>query len=239
MKTSLHNYRIEYLSRFVSPGYRGYLHLASVLILGTVMIVVIAWRYGAAIQPIEWLTVPLTVLIASLVEYSAHRGPMHHQTPGLGALFERHTRRHHRYFVARQMLISSEREFHVVLFPPVLIGFFASVAIGLGCLVALFTTPAVGALFAITSIAYYLAYELLHLSYHTNAIGNGFGRSWLKALARHHERHHDPHLMQQSNFNLVLPIFDWWFGTLNTSEVVPDPVEKPLSEFSKPSDGDD
>lgn len=37
---------------------------------------------------------------------------------------------------------------------------------------------------------------------------------FLRALRAHHRLHHDPRHMRTKNFNVVLPLFDWLFGTL-------------------------
>jgi hypothetical protein len=219
MTSSIDEYRAHYQATYVPAHYSGRLHLISVFVAGLALIGAIGLWFLGAVTPLDWLALPLTLVIASFVEYWAHRGPMHHPVPGLRALYERHTRRHHRYFVQDHMRFRDYRDFHVVLFPPVLIGFFASIAMALGAAVALLTTPAAGAIVAMTSIAYYLAYELLHLSYHTRGPGTIWGLGWLAALARHHQRHHNPGLMVHRNFNLVMPLFDVVFRTLDTSPV--------------------
>jgi sterol desaturase/sphingolipid hydroxylase (fatty acid hydroxylase superfamily) len=40
----------------------------------------------------------------------------------------------------------------------------------------------------------------------------------LRALREHHARHHIPRLMQRANFNVTIPLCDWLFGTLASSE---------------------
>jgi hypothetical protein len=230
VKSSIDAYRAHYQDAYVPPGYSGRLHLAVVMIAGAALIGTIAWFYLGDASSRDWLAVPVTLVIASFVEYWAHRGPMHHLTPGLGALYERHTRRHHRFFVLGHMRYRDYRDFHVVLFPPVLIGFFGAIAATLGAMVGLLTTPAAGAIVTITSVAYYLSYELLHLSYHTDGLGSGWGRGWLAALSRHHHRHHDPQRMAHCNFNLVMPLFDWVFQTLDTTPIESSSGEAPRSQ---------
>jgi hypothetical protein len=227
VKSSIEAYREHYLDAYVPLGYSGRRHLAIVMIAGAGLIGAIAWFYLGHANPGDWLAVPATLVIASFVEYWAHRGPMHHPSPGLRALYERHTRRHHRFFVMGHMRYRGYRDFHVVLFPPVLMAFFGAIAAALGAAVALLTTPAAGAIVTMTSVAYYLSYELLHLSYHTDGLGNGWGRGWLAALSRHHHRHHDARRMVHCNFNLVMPLFDWIFRTLDTTPIEPSSVTVP------------
>lgn len=230
MKSTFDAYRTRYHAQYVPKSYSGRLHLAVVMLAGTGLIAVIGERFLHAAEPLDWLAIPVTLVLASFVEYWAHRGPMHHLTPGLGALYERHTRRHHRFFSFGHMRYRDSRDFHVVLFPPVLIGFFGAIAAALGALVALLTTPAAGAIVTITSVTYYLAYELLHLSYHTDGFGDGWGRGWLAALSRHHHRHHDAQRMAHCNFNLVMPLFDWVFRTLDTTPIETSSSENPISQ---------
>jgi sterol desaturase/sphingolipid hydroxylase (fatty acid hydroxylase superfamily) len=162
-----------------------------------------------------WI-LPATVLLANVVEYCAHRGPMHHPRLGLKALHRRHSGLHHRYFVADVMHFDSSRDFHAVLFPPVLLLFFGGVTVALGSLAALVLPLSQAALFVATAIAYYLVYELLHFLYHVPPQWGVARMPVVRSLARLHRLHHDRRHMQQRNFNLVFPLCDWLAGTLDT-----------------------
>jgi hypothetical protein len=162
----------------------------------------------------EWLTVPVTFLFANLVEHAGHRGPMHHPRRGLGLIFERHTRQHHRFFTERRMEFDGTRDYKVVLFPPILlVFFFGGFALPAGIALALLATANVAWLFVLTSVGYFLNYELLHFSYHTPAgswVARLPGVGWLR---RHHTLHHDQALMSHYNFNISYPITDHLRGT--------------------------
>ncbi|HUJ28218.1 MAG TPA: sterol desaturase family protein [Myxococcales bacterium] len=148
------------------------------------------------------LTVPITFLYANVVEYFAHKGPMHHRTRRLSLVFERHTLMHHQVFTRDEMRADSTRDFKMVLFPPVLlIFFFGFFALPVSLVLELIFGWNVAALFAMTAMAYYLLYEWLHLSYHL-----GMGGS----LARAHSAHHGD---ATANFNITFPICDRLFGT--------------------------
>jgi fatty acid hydroxylase family protein len=152
------------------------------------------------------LTVPITFLYANLVEYRAHKGPMHHRTRPLGLVFDRHTLLHHAFFPCDAMRLESARDLKMVLFPPVLlIFFFGFFALPLGLLLGALLGPNVAALFVITAMSYYLLYEWFHLAYHLGLGGP------LRLL---HTTHHDPSLMTARNFNITFPICDRLFGTL-------------------------
>lgn len=214
-------YRKQYQEQITPARYSGKRHIAIVLLVGTILITALLFRFAPEARPVDWLVVPLTLVMASFVEYWVHRVVMHHPIPGLRAAFERHARRHHRYFTPEAMTFTSDRDLHAVLFPPVLLVLFATIAALLGALVALIWNATVGALFAATALAYYMAYETLHFSYHLAERVPGSRWRWLAFLARHHRLHHDPRQMLACNFNLVFPLFDWVFGTLRTRPMAP------------------
>ncbi|QSX77492.1 sterol desaturase family protein [Agrilutibacter solisilvae] len=210
-------YRHRYQHMYVAARYSGARHLISVAVIGLVVTGALLVYCVPLATTRDWLVVPTTLTLASFVEYWMHRGPMHHPTRGLRAVHERHGRRHHRYFAPDAMTFQNARDLHAVLFPPVLIIFFAAIATILGAVLALIWGAAAGGLFAATVIGYYLAYETLHLFYHLAERVPGRRWRWLAFLSRHHQLHHDPRDMLSCNFNLVFPIFDWLFGTLRTS----------------------
>lgn len=219
MKSAAERYRLEYQASFVPKWYRPRVHLAFVFAFGGTMIAGLLVSAWSVLTPADLIAIPATLLIANFVEYCAHRGPMHHETTFLRPLFERHTRRHHRYFNAAHMELDGTHDFHATLFPAVLLLFFGAIALSLGALVALALPWHTAAVFVATAVAYYLAYEMLHLAYHLPV------DHWLARvppvpfLARHHRIHHDGEGMRQCNFNLVAPLFDVVFGTLRTESV--------------------
>jgi len=212
-------FRAEYRAEVLPAGYSGVAHVLLVLGvagggIGAALALAVArggsWRDA-------WI-VPLTLVVANVVEYLAHRGPMHHRTAVLHALHTRHSGRHHRFFVAEAMPFEGVRDLHAVLFPPVLLLFFGAIATGLGALVALFQPLPVAALFVASALGYYLLYEVLHFLYHVPphwAAARWPGVRW---LARLHRRHHDPRCMQDVNFNLVFPLCDRLAGTLDAGD---------------------
>jgi hypothetical protein len=208
-------FRDQYRRDHVPAHYRGWLHLLFTFGVGSTAL---AWCLLQlnAVQPLEWVTIPLTALYANLAEYWGHRGPMHHRTRGLGMVFERHTRQHHRFFTAIVMPIDGLRDLRAVLFPPVLMTFFIlAFALPVALLLSWLATPNVGWLFIATSLGYFLNYEFLHLAYHLPP-DHFIGRFPLVSrLKRLHETHHDPRLMARHNFNITYPLGDWLFGTLH------------------------
>jgi hypothetical protein len=208
------SYRDEYRRAHIPVYYRGWLHLLFTFGIGGAAFIACLLRLDH-VQPLEWIAVPLTALYVNLAEYWGHRGPMHHKRRGLGLVYERHTRQHHRFFTDVTMPVDSLRDLRAVLFPPVLMTFFLAVfAVPAGLLLARFTSDNVGWLFAATALGYFLNYEFLHLAYHLP--GNYAVARWplVGRLKRLHEAHHDPRLMAHYNFNISYPLGDWLFGTL-------------------------
>ena len=96
----------------------------SCISVASVAVVVFSILQLHSVTALEWLTIPATFLYANLAEYLGHRGPMHHPAGFLRLIYERHTLQHHRFFTDEAMQFDSSRDFHAVLFPPVLMVFF-------------------------------------------------------------------------------------------------------------------
>ncbi len=208
-------FRATYRDEVVPPAYSGRAHVLLVLAVaggGIAAALTLAALRGTWAD--AWIVLP-TLVVANIVEYLAHRGPMHHRVAGLHALHGRHSGRHHRFFVAEAMPFEGARDLHAVLFPPVLLLFFGAIAAGLGLVVALFLPVSVAALFVATALAYYLLYEVLHFLYHVPAHWPAARWPGVRWLARLHRLHHDPDRMQRANFNLVFPLCDRLAGTLD------------------------
>jgi hypothetical protein len=206
-------YRRQYRAEHIGPGYRGQLHLAFALVFSLGGIILASLQLDA-VQPLEWLTLPLAFLYANLVEYAGHRWVMHRKVPGLGLIYRRHAGQHHRFFTDEHMALEGWADCKVVLFPAVLmVFFFGAFALPLGLLLAWLTTSNVAWLFVIMALAYYLNYELLHLAYHLPDDSRLLDLPFLRRLRRLHHRHHRQDRMAHTNFNITYPIGDWLFGT--------------------------
>lgn len=217
-------FRATYRAEVLPPRYSGAAHVALVLAgAGGGVAAAIAFALTHEARWADAWIVPLTFVVANVVEYLAHRGPMHHRTRVLAALHTRHSGRHHRFFVAEAMPFESLRDFHAVLFPPVLLLFFGAIACGLGALVALVAPAGVAALFVASALGYYLLYEVLHFLYHVPPDWRVARLPIVRWLARLHRVHHDPRRMQEANFNLVFPLCDRLAGTLDGGDA-PAPI---------------
>ena len=206
-------FRAAHRAAHIGPRYRGGLHLA-VTSVGALAAIAVAVAMVDAPSWRELVTVPVAFVIANLGEYAGHRGPMHHRRRGLGLLYQRHIRQHHRFYTDQAMVAESRRDFQMVLFPPVMLVFFlGALATPIGLALGAALSPNVGWLFAATAVGYFLTYEWLHLAYHLPDDGWIGRRALVRVLRRHHTIHHDPARMQRVNFNITFPIADWLFGT--------------------------
>jgi len=166
------------------------------------------------VKPLEWLVLPIAYVISNMTEWRAHKHLLHHRTPPLQVLYDRHTPQHHMIFVTDDMSMRSRREFRLVLIPfyGVLAILAVTLPIALG--LRLLGQRNSGLLFVIETTFYVLTYEWLHLAYHmppTTLVGRIPG---LATLRRHHATHHDPELMQKWNFNVTVPLWDLVQGTI-------------------------
>ncbi|SHF57721.1 Fatty acid hydroxylase superfamily protein [Microbulbifer donghaiensis] len=211
---NLSEYRQRYRAEFIGAGYNGWLHLAFTV---SASLAVIACSLLQLREPTwyQWLTVPIAFIYTNLMEYWGHRGPMHHRRKWLGGVYQRHTLRHHRFFRHDAMAFDGSRDFHAVLFPPVLVVFFLLLTVVPSALLVHWLLGVnVAWLYVAAVFAYFLNYELLHFAYHLRE-DSWIGRlPGMAALRRLHTQHHDPRLMQKYNFNITYPIGDWLFGTL-------------------------
>lgn len=215
----IRRFREQYRDLRIPGYYSGVFHLCFTTV-ASVAIVVLSILQLDAVTGLEWLTIPATFLYANLAEYLGHRGPMHHPAGFLRLIYERHTLQHHRFFTDEAMQFDSSRDFHAVLFPPVLMVFFVTAfAVPVWALLVWLFSANVAYLFVATAIAYFLNYELLHFAYHTAPDSWVSRLPGMRVLRQLHTRHHDPALMQRYNFNITYPICDALFGTLFRNRV--------------------
>jgi hypothetical protein len=163
---------------------------------------------------LEWLTVPVVLVLVNLHEWHIHRNVLHRRTWPLEVLFWRHTPEHHVIFVREDMAMRATREFRLVLIPAY--GIVAIFLTTLPITAALWwlVSANVACLWVATTMAYVVSYEWLHLSYHLPA-DSRIGRSAvIRRLRHHHAVHHTPELMQRWNFNVTVPLADWLLGTV-------------------------
>jgi hypothetical protein len=206
-------FRADYRQGTVPPSYDGRAHLAATtaLQLGACAV---ALAFGRGASLVEWMIVPVTFVLANVIEWAGHRWLMHVPRPGLGFLYRRHSGVHHRFFTEHAMAVGSTRDFHAVIFPlQVSLFYLGLVAMPLAFALGALVTPEVGWLFLAAAVAYYELYELLHLLTHLEPRGWLARSAGLAHIRAHHARHHDPRVMRHGNFNITVPLADTLFGT--------------------------
>jgi len=210
---SLSTFREHYRRTEIGPRYSGRAHLAFTT-LASLLAVGICVAGAEQVTAPEWLTIPAIFLYANIVEYWGHRIPMHRPVRGLKTIYKRHTGQHHRFFTHEEMKFDSTRDYHAVLFPPLMIMFFlGGMALPLWVVLYLFATANVAWLAVATAFAYFLNYEWLHFAYHCDPESPAGRIPGVQRLRRLHRDHHDPALMTRYNFNISYPVGDWLFGT--------------------------
>ncbi|MDO8712199.1 MULTISPECIES: SRPBCC family protein [Pseudomonas] len=206
----------------IHPRYNPWLHGAFVLLFG-VLAIGGFWSTVHQVRPLEWLTVPLTLLFFNFGVYLVHRHLGHHKKSFARMFYARHAGDHHSFFAPGHMTYDTARDWRVILFPAWLIVIHTVV----------FTLPAwwlfkqvnanVAGLFNGCLVLGYLMYEVFHACEHLPPDNPVTRLPWIRQMRRLHELHHRRELMQERNFNIVFPLMDYLFGTLYW-EPVPAPL---------------
>ncbi|UVL70323.1 SRPBCC family protein [Pseudomonas protegens] len=213
MRETTQHFRQQYRAT-VSPRYNPWLHGGFVLAYGLLCIGLLCSTLSQ-VQPLEWLAVPVALLFFNLCIYVVHRWLGHHKQRFARMFYARHTGDHHSFFAPGLMAYEGYRDWRVILFPAWLIVVHSLLfALPLWALLRLWNGN-VAALFASCTLLGYLAYEVFHACEHLPANHPLARLPWVRQMRRLHELHHRRELMQERNFNIVLPLMDWLFGTLH------------------------
>jgi sterol desaturase/sphingolipid hydroxylase (fatty acid hydroxylase superfamily) len=200
----------------IPAGYSPWRHMALTLLLATVLA-----TFGVALasraRPVDWLGLPVFLVIANFIEWMVHRHPMHRPlTPRL--LYRNHAQLHHRAFTDGTMVIGPATDLGLIMMPwYTMLGLFA-VASPVMVLAGVLRGPGLAGVFLLGAVAYFLCYETLHALYHLpDATLDRAGVGRLRAFRRlqaHHRHHHILGRMAAVNFNVTVPLMDRLFGTL-------------------------
>lgn len=195
------------------PGwYNPAVHLAIPAIFGLALMIGAALR----VHDLRWhelLVVPITLFASFGFEWRAHKYILHKRTPLLGLLYERHELMHHVIFTYDRISMRDRRELWLILMPAYAIVLVFAMVLPLALLVARFLGDNVALLMIITSMAFFLSYEWLHMAYHMPEDSRIGRLSVIRRLREQHRRHHEPRLMKRWNFNVTIPVFDVILGT--------------------------
>lgn len=191
------------------------MHLAIPTVIGlSVLITALVRLQTNTLVPIEFLTIPVTLLAGFGFEWRAHKDILHRRLPLLGVLYERHELAHHVIYTDRNMAMQSKREWWFVLMPPyAVILVFLTLVLPMAIAIETYLSRNVAMLVTATSMVFFLSYEWLHLAYHFPADHPIARNPIIAKLREHHRRHHEPRLMKRWNFNVTVPLFDLLHGT--------------------------
>ncbi|WLG47276.1 SRPBCC family protein [Pseudomonas sp. FP1740] len=212
MRQTTEAFRARYRAD-IHPLYNPWLHGAFVLLFGLLAIGGF-WRTVHQVQPLEWMAVPLTLLFFNFGVYVVHRYLGHHKKRLARMFYARHAGDHHSFFTPGHMTYDSARDWRVILFPAWLIVLHTVVITGPAWWLLAQLNSNVAGLFGGCMVLGYLTYEVFHACEHLPP-GNPVTRlPWIRQMRRLHELHHRRELMQERNFNIVLPLMDYLFDTL-------------------------
>lgn len=153
---------------------------------------------------------PVGVIYACAAEWAIHKRLMHEPILGIQHFYYGHAKVHHGVYQANDTYVVGERPpreltlawwampFPILLQLPLLVPF------------ALFVSLPAAIGFTAALIIYQTLYETLHYYMHVPTDRWVERTAWFKWLNEHHFQHHRKH---GTNLNIVLPIFDYVFGT--------------------------
>ncbi len=209
---SIDERRALFHAELVRPGYGGRRHVAFTTAL-TATVAVVAWAQVGHWGVVPLIGVGLAVLASMGVIYFGHRYPMHRSVPGMGPLYDLHTRSHHMLFDREQLEIRHHTDVGMVMLPKIWTLALSVVVFPLVALpLVLVSTDAAWAFLGCVE-AYYLLYELVHLAAHAPDDSLVHRLPVLGYLTAHHRQHHDWTVMHHKNFSMVIPLFDYLLGT--------------------------
>lgn len=205
----LSNYRLKIRSQTHGDGI---LYLIFVMLI-CLTCVVGAGIFLAPMSWFHWLFVGGSIVFSNFVEYMLHRFPLHRPLGPLKGVYKKHAGLHHRYFTADNMGIDDKKDiFHVITSFKVILLFFGFIITPISLLCGLIATQ-FGILFFMTSMSYYLIYELTHLICHWKPNSFLTRLPYFKGRVENHRLHHDSKQMRESRFNVSFSLMDWIFKT--------------------------
>lgn len=196
----------------ISPNYSAWRHAGFVFVFGAFALAFFISRLGD-VRPWEWLAVPAGLLLQNWGEYKIHKGLGHEKKRFDEMFYKRHTGDHHSFFAPNQMSFELMHDWRVILFPAWLIVISTTMFLA-GWFVVSQWNANVAALFFGSMLLGYMLYETLHSFEHLPDAHPISKLPWVRHMRQLHEVHHSRELMTSANFNIVVPLFDWLYGTL-------------------------
>lgn len=143
-----------------------------------------------------------------IIEYAIHRFVLHGKKDDLKLKIE-HSGYHHNYFTKNEMNAKKLIDLNRVFLMP--LDLFTVIFLAL--VLSAFLLPmseSICATFFLAGIIHITAYEVIHGLCHFE-----FSKNYpkLDSLIHHHVDHHELEKMSATNFSVVYPFIDTWFGT--------------------------
>lgn len=209
---SIDERRDLFRAEMVPPGYGGGRHLAFTAVV-TMSVAAAAWvqvgHWGVA----SLVGIGMAVLASMGVIYFGHRYPMHRSVPGMGPIYDLHTRCHHMLFDGDHLKIRTRADVGMVMLPKIGSLVLSVVVFPLVALPIAWVSADAAWAFLGCVEAYYLLYELVHLASHAPDDSFVHRLPVLGYLTAHHRHHHDWAVMHHKNFSMVIPLLDYVLGT--------------------------
>lgn len=200
------------LRAWIPPSYSARRQIVGLITVGGLAIGALALRFAPELRAIDLLAAPVTALIGSFLEYLAHRFVMHTPRAWLRRAWEAHAGRHHHFYRREAPTWEAPRDIWLILFSPSDTLVLAMILAPPLALLSLVLTPGAWAVAVASVIAYFLAYELLHLLFHLPDGHALLALPGVTTLRRRHLRHHDL-ADTHANYGVSSPLWDHVFGT--------------------------
>lgn len=197
----------------ISPWYNGYVHVIAVFATG---FLALGWMFSQVQEAsvVEWLTLPLTLIIWNFIEYFVHKQLGHKKRKLARLFYKRHSGDHHTFYTDQYFTPANARDWRVTFFPVWLIFVVLCIAgLWFKGLSVITGSANIGWVSAIGLVAGYLLYETIHYCDHLPQDHFIAKLPWLGHMRHLHRLHHRRDLMHSKNFNLTFPLADWVLGT--------------------------
>jgi len=204
-------YRKKFHQENIGTHYSGLLHVffSTSCLVGTSLFCLYKLNN---LTGLEYFILPFMLLFGNFTVYFIHKYLLHRRIPYMGSAYRRHTIEHHHYFTDEFIVVSSSKEFRILLFPPEIVIFVSFIW---GPLVFWFFAKTwslnAGYLFWLGHCIYFVLYEVFHFTSHLPTNHWALKFRPFAYMREHHKLHHNPKLMAQYNFNIVYPMSDLIF----------------------------
>jgi hypothetical protein len=169
-------------------------------------------------------------IYCSFLEWVLHKHFMH-STQFMREPFERHAVQHHgMHRSCRSFFADRREEPHYMLVGASFFPILWLLHLPVFAAIEFFVARGAGFGAALGTACYCLCYEVIHWCEHVPR-NRWFERTrWFQFLLEHHRVHHK---YARKNYNVVLPLADWLFGTLSFERLPPEPAEPVIPDRIK------